>query len=153
MKSYVQKTALGILVLLLAFKSYAQITPVQVTPQLVPPYSLQVNEYYSGTIPKIQVLLINRDINQPTIKVKLKMTVESQNCRLRTKEVNTTPPLNYKMGFRITYLLPSCRLIFHQPILILAVASVNSSITKRFVFLKACTPLPLKRTNSTVVTL
>jgi hypothetical protein len=106
MKRSVQKLALGIIILLSAFVSYAQITPVQVTPQLVAPYSLQVSEYYSGTLPKIQVLLINRDINQPTIQVKLKMTIESQNCRLRTKDVNTTPTITLTNGVPY-YLAPN----------------------------------------------
>ena len=106
MRRFVQHITLGIILLLSSLVSFAQVTPVQVSPQLVPPYSLQVSEYYSGTIPKIQVLLINRDINQPTIQVKLKMTVESQNCRLRTKEVNTIPTITLTNGVPY-YLAPS----------------------------------------------
>ncbi|MFN3446534.1 MAG: hypothetical protein ACK44D_12400, partial [Bacteroidia bacterium] len=106
MKRSVQKLTLGIIILLSAFAGFAQVTPVQVTPQLVAPYSLQVSEYYSGTLPKIQVLLINRDINQPAIQVKLKMTIESQNCRMRTKDVNTTPTITLTNGVPY-YLAPN----------------------------------------------
>lgn len=83
--------------MLLCVHAFSQ-TPVQVMPQLLPPYSLQVSEYFSGATPKIQVLLLNRDINQPTIQVKLRMTVESQNCRLRTKDNAQTPSFTLTSG-------------------------------------------------------
>jgi hypothetical protein len=86
-----RKIQVLIIALLSCFVVNAQ-TPVQVTPQLLPPYSLQVSEYYSGIQPKLQVLLLNRDINQPTIQVKLKLTIESQNCRMQTK-VNANTPI------------------------------------------------------------
>jgi len=76
----------------------AQITPVQVTPQLLPPYSLQVSDYYSGVQPKLQVMLLNRDINQPVIRVRLRMTVESQNCRMRTRPNAVTPVFTLTNG-------------------------------------------------------
>ncbi|HEX7904181.1 MAG TPA: fibronectin type III domain-containing protein [Chitinophagaceae bacterium] len=76
----------------------AQISPVQITPQLLAPYSLQVSDYYAGIQPRMQVLVLNRDINQPTIQVKLKMTVESQNCRMRTKDNAATPTLTLTSG-------------------------------------------------------
>ncbi len=86
--------------------SFAQAqTPVQVNPQLLPPYSLQVSDYYSGLVPKLQVLLLNRDINQPTIQVKLRMTIESQNCKLRTKDNAVTPTFTLTSGIPY-YLTP-----------------------------------------------
>lgn len=98
MKMSIRKIVSTIVLLLVSTFLYSQVTPVQVTPQLLPPYSLQVSEYYSGVQPKMQVLLLNRDINQPTIQVKLKMTVESQNCRMRTKESAVTPTFTLTSG-------------------------------------------------------
>lgn len=43
-----------LLLLLSGLIARSQTTPVQVTPQLVAPYSLQVSEYYSGTQPIIK---------------------------------------------------------------------------------------------------
>jgi hypothetical protein len=86
-----------IIALLSCFVVNAQ-TPVQVTPQLLPPYSLQASEYYSGIQPKLQVLLLNRDINQPTIQVKLRLTIESQNCRMQTKVNANTPTFTLTSG-------------------------------------------------------
>jgi hypothetical protein len=96
-KGMQQLSVIWVLLCALVMGAQAQ-TPVQVTPQLLPPYSLQVSEYYSGIQPKLQVLLLNRDINQPTIQVKLKMTVESQNCKLRTKDNAVTPTFTLTNG-------------------------------------------------------
>lgn len=101
---YVRHFVLVLFTVLIAGISYAQ-TPVQVNPQLLPPYSLQVSDYYSGLVPKLQVLLLNRDINQPTIQVKLRMTIESQNCKLRTKDNAVTPTFTLTSGIPY-YLTP-----------------------------------------------
>jgi Fibronectin type III domain len=101
----VSRFVICILLLVISNVAISQ-TPVQVTPQLLPPYSLQVSEYYSGTQPKLQVLLLNRDINQPTIQVRLRMTVQSQNCNLRTKDNAVTQVFTLTNGIPY-YLQPS----------------------------------------------
>lgn len=95
----------SLFILMLSHVGLAQITPVQVTPQLLPPYSLQVSDYYSGVQPKLQVMLLNRDINQPVIRVRLRMTVESQNCRMRTRPNAVTPVFTLTNGVPF-YLTP-----------------------------------------------
>jgi hypothetical protein len=102
------------IILLIGCRSFAQVMPVQVTPQLLPPYSLQVSEYYSGVQPKLQVLLLNRDINRPTIQVKLRMTVESQNCKMRTKTDAVTPTFTLTSGIPY-YLTPQDLQAFFAP--------------------------------------
>lgn len=104
LNKYARHFVLVLFTALAARISYAQ-TPVQVNPQLLPPYSLQVSDYYSGLVPKLQVLLLNRDINQPTIQVKLRMTIESQNCKLRTKDNAVTPTFTLTSGIPY-YLTP-----------------------------------------------
>jgi Pretoxin HINT domain/Fibronectin type III domain len=84
------KKLLSLLLLFVAIQLKAQTDPVQVTAQLLPPYSLIVSEYYAGTTPKINLLLLNRDLARPTITVRLRMTIESQSVKLRTKDLPAT---------------------------------------------------------------
>jgi TANFOR domain-containing protein len=67
--------------------------PVQVTPQLLAPYTTQVSEYYSAVgNPKLSLLLLNRDFNRPTLSVRLRMSIEGQGISIKTREdVNFTP--------------------------------------------------------------
>jgi hypothetical protein len=88
---------LFLILLLFAVKGLSQ-QPVQASPQLLPPYSLQVSDYYGGVQPKMQLMLLNRDINQPTIIVKLKMTVQSQNCSMQTKATAVTQSFTLVSG-------------------------------------------------------
>src|ERR1044072_8561574 len=65
----------------------AQQYPVQVTPQLVPPYSLQVSDYYSAIgSPKLNLLLLLRDFNKPSLQVRLRMSITSQSVAIVTRE-------------------------------------------------------------------
>lgn len=105
MKALLRPIAI-LLTAILFFQTARSQTPVQVTPQLLPPYSLQVSEYYSGIQPKLQVLLLNRDISQPTIQVKLRLTIESQNCRMQTKANAVTPTFTLTSGIPY-YMTPS----------------------------------------------
>jgi hypothetical protein len=78
----------------------AQQFPVQVTPQLISPYTLQVSEYHSpaGGNNKLNLLLLNRDFNKPTLNVRLRMSIESQTVSLHTKEINTVVPFTIQAG-------------------------------------------------------
>ncbi|MCG2617748.1 fibronectin type III domain-containing protein [Terrimonas sp. NA20] len=79
----------------------AQQYPVQVNSQLLPPYSLQVSEYYSPTVAgaeKLRIMLLNRDLQRPVVTVRLRMIIESQALRLRTREDVTFPSLSLNSG-------------------------------------------------------
>lgn len=65
----------------------AQQFPVQVTPQLVAPYTLQVSDYYSPAgNPKLNLLLLLRDFNKPSLQVRLRMSIVSQSVAIATRE-------------------------------------------------------------------
>lgn len=65
----------------------AQQYPVQVTPQLLPPYSLQVSDYTSAVgSPKLNLLLLLRDFNKPSLQVRLRMSITSQSVAITTRE-------------------------------------------------------------------
>jgi TANFOR domain-containing protein len=76
------------LLLLPGIYAAAQQFPVQVTPQLLPPYTLQVSEYYSpgAAGAKLNLLLLLRDFNKPTLQVRLRMSIEGQSVVVRSRE-------------------------------------------------------------------
>jgi TANFOR domain-containing protein len=91
---------LALLLLLSVLRVNAQ-TPVQVNAQLLPPYSLQVSDYYSPSASagnKINLILLNRDFVRTTVKVRLRMTIESQGIRISTKENVTYPEITLTAG-------------------------------------------------------
>ncbi len=62
--------------LLCLTQGMAQATyPIQVNVHLLPPYSLYLSDYYSGTKEKLTVTLINRDQLKPSINVRLRMII------------------------------------------------------------------------------
>lgn len=82
------------------FKAQAQ-TPIQVNAQLLPPYSLQVSDYYSPTASggqKLNLILLNRDFLRSTINVRLRMVIESQGVRIATREDVTWPTVTLISG-------------------------------------------------------
>jgi Pretoxin HINT domain len=82
------------------FKAQAQ-TPIQVNAQLLPPYSLQVSDYYSPTATggqKLNLILLNRDFLRSTINVRLRMVIESQGVRIATREDVTWPTVTLISG-------------------------------------------------------
>jgi hypothetical protein len=60
--------------------------PVQVNTMLIPPYSLSLSDYSSGLTEKLAITLLNRDLMQPQLKVKLRLTIKcASDLTLRTK--------------------------------------------------------------------
>jgi TANFOR domain-containing protein len=92
---------LFVLWLTCATASFAQQYPVQVTPQLIPPYTLQVSEYYSpltAGAEKLRLMLLNRDLQRPQLVVRLRMIIESQSLRIRTREDVVFNPITLVSG-------------------------------------------------------
>lgn len=85
-------------VLLLAAQSAHAQAPVQVIPQLIPPYTLTLSDYYNGSQEKLVVLLTNRDLTRPTISVRLRMTISGQSATVRSKDNIYYPPINLDAG-------------------------------------------------------
>lgn len=72
------KTLQCLIILLLAYTStsQAQDYPVTASTQIIPPYSLYIPDYYEGTSEQLRVILLQRDLTQPTYDVSLQMTLE-----------------------------------------------------------------------------
>lgn len=100
MKRTIQQISYLFLFLLLLVwqEAGAQNYPVQVVPQLLPPYSLTLSDYYTGTREKLVVLLTNRDLQKPVLQVRLRMNIEGQGLSLRSREDVYYPPVSLEAG-------------------------------------------------------
>lgn len=88
-KTPVLAVALMLFSLVLAGQQY----PVKVVPQLLPPYSLILSDYYSGTIPKLTITLINTDVQQPLLNVRLRMTIKNGGSIVARSKENLSFPI------------------------------------------------------------
>ncbi|AEV98069.1 hypothetical protein A4D02_14470 [Niastella koreensis] len=89
---------LNVLLLLLQVTLHAQVYPVQVVPQLLPPYTLNFSDYYQGTQEKLVVLLTNTDLTKPALQVRLKMSIQGQSAKFRSRDGVYYPPITLDGG-------------------------------------------------------
>ncbi|WGH76033.1 DNA/RNA non-specific endonuclease [Tenacibaculum tangerinum] len=66
---------------------HSQTYPVQVTPQLIPPYSLKISDYATTTSEKLYVNILLTDVNEIGRRVRLKMYIEGQGLSITTRDV------------------------------------------------------------------
>jgi len=93
--------------LLYTVQTTAQIYPVQVTPQIIPPYSFQLSDYTTTTQEKLFVNLLLTDAQESGRQVRLKLFVEGPSINFRsTAFVSGTTPiiLNGGINNRLTNL-------------------------------------------------
>lgn len=77
----------------------AQVFPVQSTSQLVPPYSVYLSDYATPGTEKLRVILVQRDLTQPSYQLRLVMSVElNGKLILRTSRTYSPAPLNLNPG-------------------------------------------------------
>ena len=62
----------------------AQVYPVQVNPQLIPPYSLKLSDYQTTSSEKLFVNILLTDTQDSGRQVRLKMYIEGQGLNIRT---------------------------------------------------------------------
>ena len=70
--------------LLLTTVATAQVYPVKVTPQLIPPYSLKLSDYQNTSSEKLFVNILLTDTQDSGRQVRLKMYIEGQGLNIRT---------------------------------------------------------------------
>src|SRR5688572_13622137 len=88
-----------VLVCLLTNVCWSQLYPVQVTPQLVPPYSVYLSDYATPGSEKLRVIVIQRDLTQPAYQLRLVMSVElNGRVIMRTARTFNPSPLNLDPG-------------------------------------------------------
>src|SRR5690242_12920303 len=77
----------------------AQVFPVQSTSQLMPPYSVYLSDYATPGTEKLRVILVQRDLTQPSYQLRLVMSVElNGKLILRTSRTYSPAPLNLNPG-------------------------------------------------------
>lgn len=79
-----------------------QTYPVQVYTQLTPPYTPHIPAYYTGTQNKLKVMLINTDMQQPLVKVYLRMKILSSSFSAITPPEVYTPQIELQAGMPMT---------------------------------------------------
>ncbi|MFT4072524.1 MAG: hypothetical protein QM654_11485 [Dysgonamonadaceae bacterium] len=75
-----------------------QTYPVQVYTQLTPPYTPHLPAYYTGTQAKLRLMLVNTDMQQPLVRVYLRMKILSSSLSLVTPPEVYTPGLELQAG-------------------------------------------------------
>ncbi|WP_028888923.1 EndoU domain-containing protein [Tenacibaculum ovolyticum] len=83
----IQQRLLLIVSIFLNTLLFAQTYPVQVNPQLIPPYSLKISDYATTTSEKLYLNILLTDINEVGRRVRLKMYIEGQGLAISTQEV------------------------------------------------------------------
>ncbi|WKV12568.1 fibronectin type III domain-containing protein [Marivirga harenae] len=88
------------LVLLNPTTSYSQsaANPVQVTSNLIPPYSLYLSDYSDANQNKWNIQLSLRDFTQTNYQAKLRITIEGAGIRLRTRRGFSPGPIRLDPG-------------------------------------------------------
>lgn len=86
--------------LLLPVVLRAQTTyPVQINAHLLPPYTLYLSDYYSGTREKLTLTLINRDQFKPSLTVRLRLIITAPGgVRLQTNDNAYIEPIVVETG-------------------------------------------------------
>ncbi|HYF70096.1 MAG TPA: hypothetical protein VD884_18270 [Ohtaekwangia sp.] len=94
---------LFLLLTLFVQTGFAQTTyPLQVNVHLLPPYSLYLSDYYSGTREKLTVTLINRDQLKPSVNVRLRMIITAPGgIRIQTNDNVPYVPVNVEAGMPV----------------------------------------------------
>ena len=80
-------------------KSSAQFHPVQVTVQLVPPYSVYLADYSTPGNDKLRLVVVQRDLTKPSYQIRLRFAVElNGSVILQTSTSFHPPPINLDPG-------------------------------------------------------
>ncbi len=67
--------------------------PVQVNVNLVPPYSLYLSDYVSGSRERLIVTLLNRDVQYNSMPVRLRLTVKGNGFTMQTRPYASVPQI------------------------------------------------------------
>ncbi|WMN12195.1 DUF5675 family protein [Marivirga salinae] len=99
--NYISKQIASLLIcFLLSFPAYTQNSadPVQVTSNLIPPYSLYLSDYSDANQNKWNIQLLLKDFTQTSYQAKLRITIEGAGIRLRTRQGYSPGPIRLEPG-------------------------------------------------------
>lgn len=76
--------------------------PVTANTLVGKPYSVYLSDYFDATAEKLQVRLLFNDFNEPSIDVRIRITVESSGLRLQTRPDALGQPISMTAGVPVT---------------------------------------------------
>jgi len=122
--SVINRFLLFVFVLIqISTNAFSQVSPVQVLPSVLPPYSTLLSEYYTGDNTRLSVTLINTDFNEPQLKVYLRMTIEGQGVKLQSSDYGNYPSIELTPGLPVTLRQTDLAPYFSSQNLIVAASS------------------------------
>ncbi|MFW2376094.1 MAG: hypothetical protein ACN4ES_06085, partial [Cellulophaga baltica] len=93
------RPVLWILILFHGSVLSAQLFPVQVAPQLVPPYSLKLSDYSTTTSEKLLLNLLLTDVNESDLQVRLRFSISGNSVRIQSRNyVQNAAPIQITGG-------------------------------------------------------
>jgi len=91
--------AVAILIFIGLINVQAQFHPVQVTTQLVPPYSVYLTDYATPGNDKLRLVMLQRDLTKPSYQIRLQFSLELNGTTvLRTSRSFNPAPINLDAG-------------------------------------------------------
>ena len=97
--SYGLRVCIGFLFFVLQQnRSFAQIYPVQISTQLIPPYSAYLPDYADPSNEKMKLILQFNDFSQAQYSVKLRFEIKGNGFTLKTKSFYNPAPINLIPG-------------------------------------------------------
>ncbi|SFE58811.1 Fibronectin type III domain-containing protein [Chitinophaga sp. CF118] len=91
----------GILLCIICHPLAAQQYPVKVQVQTLQPVSAQLSNLYNGSQARMIVTLLNTDLQQPTMNVRLRLNIKGTTVALRNRDYGSYPLLQLDAGLPV----------------------------------------------------
>ena len=95
---HIVRFLVAILLVTVCSRVNAQVYPVQISVNIMPPVGVSLAEFQRSNPGRLQGTLILTDLNRPVFRVRLRLIIQGQNFTLRTRESAFFPPLNLQAG-------------------------------------------------------
>ncbi len=96
------KKALILMCWIISYTVLGQTTPVNITTQLVAPYSVNLSDYATVSNEKLKVIIVQRDLSKATYQLRLRMSVSlnGQTIMVTSNQFNP-PPITVQAGIPV----------------------------------------------------
>lgn len=93
-----QKTFIVLLIQLFVLPAFSQTYPIQISTQLIPPYSGYLPDYADPSSEKLKIILQFNDFTKPQYHLKLRIEIKGNGFTLITKQLFIPPPITIQPG-------------------------------------------------------
>ncbi len=94
--------------------SAQEVYPVRLYTALYPPYTPEVASFYTGTQEKLVVTLVNTDLNQPMVRIRLRMKITGTLLSLYNPPEVYTPEISLESGMPVRLSLHDFAIYFRK---------------------------------------